>query len=219
MNLRLLSKDKLVWMASHRCKHRHLYVEHLSCYRKDTEEEIERIGFLDIEASGLDADFGIVLSYCIKPYGQPSLKRLIAPSELASKDLDKRLLIDCIADMRKFDRLVTYYGTGFDIPFIRTRAMLHGLDFPLYREIKHTDVYYWVRNKMKLHRRRMEVVCDFLGIPAKGHPMIPPIWTAALTGNKKALNYILVHNLEDVDSLEEVYKRLLDFTANRAVTI
>jgi len=219
MNLSRLTKERLVWLATHRCKHRHFYIEHLSCYEKEQVTEIERLGFLDIEASNLDADFGIVLSYCIKPLDQPSLKRLITPRELASKDLDKALMIDCIADMRKFDRLVTYYGTGFDIPFVRTRAMLHKLDFPVFREIKHTDVYYWVRNKLRLHRKRLEVVCDFLGIPAKGHPMIPPIWTAALTGNKKALNYILTHNLEDVESLQEVYKRMLEFTANRAVTI
>jgi len=219
MNMSRLTKERLVWLATHRCKHRHFYIEHLSCYEKEQVTEIERLGFLDIEASNLDADFGIVLSYCIKPLDQPSLKRLITPRELASKDLDKALMIDCIADMRKFDRLVTYYGTGFDIPFVRTRAMLHRLDFPVFREIKHTDVYYWVRNKLRLHRKRLEVVCDFLGIPAKGHPMIPPIWTAALTGNKKALNYILTHNLEDVESLQEVYKRMLEFTANRAVTI
>lgn len=215
MNLRSLPKEKLIFMATNKCKHGHTFLEHPNCFK----EIPERIGFFDIEASNLNADFGIMISYAIKELDGPVLSSIITPKELASKHLDRRLTKECIEDIRKFDRIITYYGTNFDLPFVRTRSLLHGLDFPVYKEVKHTDVFYWAKTKLCLHRKRLQVVCDFLGIPSKGHPMIPNIWNAAMTGNKKALKHILIHNREDVISLEEVYKRLLDHTANTAKSI
>lgn len=215
MNLRQLTKAELVNLASRRCRHGHTLLEHPQCW----EGRNEKIAFVDIETSNLHADFGIILSYAIKELGGKAWGRVITPSELASKKQDKRIVKECIKDIKKFDKIVTYYGTNFDVPYIRTRAMLWGLDFPLYKEVKHTDVFYWAKSKLCLHRKRLQTVCDFLGIPAKTHPMEPNMWTAALTGNRKSLKYIFVHNIEDVISLEEVYKRLIDYTANRANTV
>lgn len=215
MNLHRLKKDEIIRLITTRCKHRHTLLEHPQCDKKKP----EKIGFFDIEASNLDADFGILLSYCIKEMDGKVIGRVITPKELASRNPDKTILKECVKDIRGFDRIVSYYGTRFDVPYIRTRAMLYDLNFPGFQEVKHTDVYYWAKTKLSLHRKRLETVCDFLGIPAKGHRMEPGIWTAALTGNKKALNYILIHNKEDVVSLEKVYKRLLEYTANRANSI
>ena len=80
MNLRQLAKDDLVYMATTRCKHRHLLIEHPQCYKRKP----ERLGFLDIESSNLDADFGIVLSYCIKRYNGSIIANLITQEELRS---------------------------------------------------------------------------------------------------------------------------------------
>lgn len=215
MNLRTLKKAELLYMATHRCKHNHTFLEHPGCYQKPP----EKIGFFDIEASGLNADFALMLSYCIKVQDGKILGSVIKPKELASSTPDKRVLEDCVKDLRKFDKVVTYYGTNFDLPFVRTRCLLYGIDFPVYKEIQHTDCFYWAKSKLNLHRKRLQVVCDFLGIPSKGHPMIPNIWTSAMTGNKKSLKYILEHNEEDVVSLEEVYHRLIDYTANRSNSV
>jgi len=215
MNIRQLPKDEIIKMATNRCKHGHTFLEHPQCYGRKP----EKLGFLDIEASALNADFGILLSYCIKQLDGKIFGTIVSPSDMRSGRMDERVVRRCIEDMRKFDRLITYYGTNFDIPFIRTRSMLYNLEFPLYKELKHTDVFYWAKTKLCLHRKRLQVVCDFLGIPAKAHPMIPNIWNRALTGNKEALSYIYIHNQEDVASLEEAYKRLLDYTANRSNSV
>ena len=62
--LHRLKKQELVWLATHRCRHRHLYIEHYNCYLKEHPDR-EKIGFLDIESSNLDGDYGIMLSYWI----------------------------------------------------------------------------------------------------------------------------------------------------------
>ena len=168
----------------------------------------EKIGFFDLESTNLVASYGLMMSYCIKELNGPLIKNCITTKEMRSPIKDKRLLNDMCKDMLKFDRIITYYGTGFDIKFSRARALLWDLDFPLYKSVKHTDAYYIVKHKIKLHSHKLEAVCDFFGIPAKDHKLNPVVWADAMVGTKSALDYVLVHNVEDVICLEALYKKL-----------
>jgi uncharacterized protein YprB with RNaseH-like and TPR domain len=213
------TKRELEWLATRKCSHGHTYLAHYSCYAKEVEHPTEKTGFLDIETSNLAADFGIILSYCIKEKGGKILHGLITPSELRSKIHDKNLVRKCIQDMEGFTRLVTYYGTRFDIPFIRSRALYHRLSFPTHKSIGHTDVYFWVKFKTRLHGNRLQFACDFFDIPAKEHKLHGGMWTSSLTGDKKSLDYILMHNKEDVESLETLYDLLKPYAAPERGTI
>lgn len=206
-----LKKNELVWLATHRCKHRHSYLEHFRCYEEEHPHTEERIGFLDIETSNLSSDFGIVLSYCIKERGGKIYGKAINPSDLRSRWHDKRLVQACVADMARFDRIATFYGCRFDIPFLRSRALHHNIGFPEWGTLKHTDVYGWVKYKLRLHSNRLQFACDFFGIPAKDHKLHGGMWTKALTGDKPSIDYIFVHNKEDVVSLELLYEKLLPY--------
>lgn len=209
--IRKLKKAQLVALATKRCIHGHLYLEHFSCAEKEgvlQEPPPERIGFLDIETSNLAADFGIMLSYAIKEEGGKIYADYITPKELESKGQDKRLVRECISVMEKFDRLVGFYSARFDMPYIRSRAMAHDLHYPAQGEIKHTDLWFQARSKLRLHRNRLQTVCDFLEIPSKQHKLDGPQWIKALTGRKSALKHIFEHNKEDVISLEEAYHEL-----------
>ena len=215
--LRSLTKDEILKLSLKRCTHGHTFIEHPKCFERDT--KIERIGFLDIEASNLKADFGYVISYCIKELDGPIDERLITEKELRSKTKDKDLIEQLISDMRKYTRIITYYGSGFDIPFIRTRATMWELEFPLHREMYHTDAYFIIRNRFNLHRKKMETACSFFNIPCKQHPIVPGLWQDAMTGQKEALQYILEHNREDVISLELLFKRIENYTGINKTSI
>ena len=208
-----MTAKELRWMASHNCPHGHKFIEHPRCYEKHIAGTIppERIGFLDIETSNLSADFGIMLSYAVKEHNGKVFSGLIKPQELNTPDQDKRLVTELVDIMEKFDRVVTFYGRKFDIPYIRTRALSHGVYFPGFGSLKHTDLYYWAKFKMKLHSNRLAVVAPFLNIPAKGHVLDGNTWTRALAGHQKSLDYILIHNIEDVISTEQLFERLLPF--------
>ena len=74
LNIFALGKSEKKARAVFRCIHRHNGFDHPNCY--DTEKGIiEKIGFLDIETSNLNADFGYVLSYCIKKLDGEIIKR------------------------------------------------------------------------------------------------------------------------------------------------
>ena len=206
-HIKHLKKQEILNLARQTCKCGHSYLEHFKCYQEET-GNIERIGFLDIETSNLSADFGIIFSYAIKELGGKIIGRTVTPNEMRTEMYDKKLMEEAVAHILGFNRICTYYGSRFDIPFLRARALYHGLDFPLYKEVYHTDVYYMAKNRLCISRKRLETVCDFLGIPAKAHKLNQVMWLKALGGNPKALDFIWKHNTEDVISLEQVWKRL-----------
>jgi uncharacterized protein YprB with RNaseH-like and TPR domain len=209
--LHTLKKSEILWLANRRCKHGHNYLAHYNCYLKEENRE-EKIGFLDIEASNKDAEFGIILCYCIKPLGEDKiLYDVINKKDLQGKEEDKRVVRNLIRDMLKFDRLCGFYSSRFDVPFIRTRALCCGLDFPSYGSLKHTDVYDLAKRKLKLHSNKQEVVArTILGKTEKTY-IEPRYWRRALSGDKKSLDYILDHCKRDVRDLERIWLKLNSF--------
>lgn len=185
-------------------------MSHPKCY--DRENGLtERVGFFDLETSNLNANWGIILSYCILSDDGELYKCLIKPKNIFSGDFDKQVCEQFCKDARKFDRLIGWYSERFDAPYSRTRCLHHKLDFPLYKEIKHTDAWKVCRKILKLHSNRLGTVAPFFGIRAKDHPLNPEVWLKCLSGNQDALNFVLTHNVEDVHSLRGVWHRLQDY--------
>jgi uncharacterized protein YprB with RNaseH-like and TPR domain len=205
-----------------RCVHRHSIEEHPSCFamnkvvRKPVlakaksvvpwwKEADIKIGYLDIETSNLEADWGVMLSWAIKERNGKTASDFITKDELFSGADDKRIVTSILEEMRKYDILVTYYGTGFDLPYIRSRALLYKLNPPTYGENYHFDLYYTVRSKLRLKSNSLFSVCNFFNIKGKGK-VDGKLWSKARYGNYEALQEVLKHNIEDVIALEKVHK-------------
>lgn len=223
------SKDykTLQWLYNNRCKlHGYRYIGHYSCYLKE-QDKPERIGFFDIETGGsLTADWGVMLSWAIKPLGSNKLwGGHILPDCILNPEIKDKALVAalCIA-MNQFDTLIVYYGkdTGgrgqrHDIPFSRTRALTHKLtNFPKAGDLKIVDVYDIIKNKFKLTVRKQEAACRQFGIPYGKHHATPNLWLSALQGDKKALEYVWRHNCEDVRALERLWKKVSGFYSTRS---
>ena len=172
------------------------------------DQPLNRIqGYLDIEASQLNASFGHMLTWALKLRGGEILSDFI---KIRSLTEEKRIVKSLIRAMGKVDEVVTYYGTRFDLPFIRTRALYHGLIFPEYMAASHLDLYYVARSRLRMHSNRLGTVADFLGAKGKTN-LKPEVWVAASFGDKKAIRYILNHNIADVTILEKVHEKLEPF--------
>lgn len=216
LNLNRLKKDEILWMYNHFCKHGHRYVEHIACYEKDRGSlkgcpiSKERVGHCDIEATNLHATFGYIFSYCIKEHHGKMLEYCLSPREIRDAVFDKNLMVQFNRDVRQFDRIVVYWGKNyrFDVPFLRTRASKWSVEFPAYKALFVTDMYDVVKSKLRLHSNRLQTVCEFFDIPCKGHRLNPEVWQKAMSGNKKALDFIREHNREDVISLEGLWDKL-----------
>jgi uncharacterized protein YprB with RNaseH-like and TPR domain len=208
-----MAKQDIIMLGKKTCKHGHSYLEHYHCYMEEHGIE-EKIGFFDIESSDLKANFGIMLSYCIKDNSSDTMYYDAITEEDMHDGMDKRVVKHCIEDMRRFDRLVSHYGTKFDIPFIRTRALIHKLDFPTIGEINHTDTYYMAKRLLCLNSNRQGTVAEAVQGDDIKTRISPKYWIQALRGEKKAIEYILDHNKKDAIQLEGNYKALVKYTRN-----
>lgn len=212
-----LLKSEIIWLFDHNCKHGHNYAEHYACFlaeKPDGSPIHEKIGIFDIETTGLKANWSHMLCWCMKEQGKDIIHEdLITSTKARDKD-DKKIIRSAVEEIKKYDRIVGWYSSRFDIPYVRSRAMFHGIDFPSYKELYHTDLYYQARGKLALHSNRLGSVCQFFGINAKNHPMTPELWQRAGAGKKEALEEILVHCREDVTSTDKCWDMLIKYSAS-----
>ena len=171
-----------------------------------------RILSWDIEASGLNADFGIVLCVGFLEVGKTKAEvlnildyvdednfDLIRAEKLLLKDVSTRLL-DC-------DVWLTHFGTWYDINFVNSRLIYHRLPIlpPTY---SHIDTWKISRNRLKLRNNRLITISEFLGTKNEKDAIRPEQWLRALSGHRSSMNYIVGHCRRDVKVLAEVYNRI-----------
>lgn len=207
-----LKKSEIVWLSKHKCQHRHDFLSHYQCYLAEHPNTTRR-GFFDIETTHLKGNFGVMLCYCILDDATGEIKsHIITRDEVLNHETrDKAVIRSLIKDLTSFDEIITFYGTKFDIPFSRTRALIHGMTFPTYGTLKHKDVYYTVRHKFSLHSNRLENACRTLTGTTNKTGLDPLTWQRAAYGDRKALAYILDHCREDVKDLRRLYYKVLEY--------
>lgn len=207
-NLSRMTKDEIMWLVQNRCqKHRHRYISHFNCFLAEHHVE-ERIGYLDIEASNLKANFGIVLTWAIKD----GLSDYIYYDHLTNKDVtkfpaseDKRILETCVDTMREFDRIVTHYGGDFqyDLPYLRTRCIMMGVKFPKHGDIFHADTFAIAKKKLSLSSRRQDIIAEALFKDTIKSRIDSAAWRGAVRGDTKCIKEVLDHNFRDAIELEK----------------
>lgn len=178
----------------------------LRCERQDHWLDNARVGFFDIESTDLKANVGFMLSWGLLATDGTTYSDCITRREImgAAMEPDKRVMQSCLKALHEVDVLVTYFGTGFDLPFLRTRAMVHGLLFPAYGQLLHIDLYYAVKSLMRLTNKRMGTVTEFLGMAPKDHYDVR-VWNKARRGDEEALGHIHSHNLSDLTITQDLF--------------
>ena len=168
----------------------------------------KKIQLWDIEATNLNANFGYILSIAVKDLDEKKVRVYsIADYPRYKKDPtnDKDLVRDAAADLGSAGVWVTWYGARFDVPFVNTRLIGHGL--PPMPPVPHIDGWRIAKYKLKMNSNRLASVSGFLNVEEKT-PLNGPIWIKASAGDKKSLDYIVEHNIQDVIVLEQVYHRI-----------
>lgn len=201
-----------------KCVHRHAIKSHPNCFLNGVPKKARwyddtdlKIGFLDIETTDFKANRGFMLSWAIKYRNGKTVYDLLTREDILSLEFDKRIVSTLVNELKNVDIIVTYYGTGFDIPFVRTRALFWKYKFPVHGEKYHFDMYYRVAHLLKLTRNSLDAATTFLGIEGKTHFDIA-IWNKAAYGDEKCLASILDHNVQDVQILEQLFDKLEEFS-------
>ncbi len=162
----------------------------------------------DIECTNLNANFGYILSVAGKALGEKKVEVFDVSKYSSYKGdptNDKQLVKEAGDYLATAGAWVTWYGARFDVPFINSRRIHHGLT-PL-PPIPHIDGWRIAKYKLRMNSNRLASVSSFLDVSSKT-PLDGPTWIKASAGDKKALNYIIKHNVQDVIVLEEVYNKI-----------
>lgn len=164
----------------------------------------KRIVFFDIETFDLAADFGLVMVGCVKDRGG-STQTFVAHGD---KD-ERECLLATRAALEDADYVCTYYGTRFDLPYLNTRLLLN--DERPVDKIRHIDLYYTARFKLRLNRNRLQNLEEAFQLGTSKTRIVPGIWRRALQGDQEALDYIADHCRRDVIILEDAFNKLVGF--------
>ena len=206
-----MTKKEIVQLFRWRCKHGHTGLSHYNCWRAE-QEQPERLGFLDIECTNLKADFGMMLSWCmLRDEDGVIVEDAVSKKDLRNGTMDKNIVQSCIDEMEKYDRVVGHYSSRFDIPFVRSRALWHGLKFPHYGEILQTDTWTMAKRALCISSNRQDSIARLLHSKTEKTRIEPRFWLAAMQGDEKAIEEILDHNRRDVRDLKRNYDSLKAF--------
>jgi len=209
-------RQRLAWECPLKGHRRHDGITHFDCYNqlKGSGPE-EKVAILDIETEDLKADYGIMFCWGLydviekKMYTDvltkedigkyASKKRAIAPKD------DTRIVGSLIKKLLEYDRLVTHYGCRFDISFIRTRAIIDGLEFPKFGALFQTDTWLISKYKLRLSRNTLQNLClKTLGRSRKDH-LSHSIKHGCLRGEQWALDLSEAHCKKDVLDTKDVF--------------
>jgi len=160
----------------------------------------------DIEATNLNADFGRILCACFKEENGRvwTLSQRDWPKLLRDEPWNDSKLVEAILDkLSDFDVWCTYYGSKYDLPFVRTR--MFGLKNPKPVSGFHIDLYYRVKYGLRLSRSSLLRIQEHLNLTTKKTPVEAQAWCRASAGDPRPYAQIEHHCRLDVRVLEEVY--------------
>jgi len=165
-----------------------------------------KIVILDIETTSLEADAGVLVSA-----GLMSDTGRSEYLEARRTSQERSLLSKLSRRLEGYDVMITWNGRSFDIPFLTTRLMKHGLDPRSILRKSHIDLADVVKSRLRLTFTYLDHVCDFFDIDRKKGPMgldVPHLYVRALEGDRKASLSIRDHCLDDLRATRQVFLRL-----------
>ena len=129
------------------------------------------------------------------------------------KQNDKRMLEAFIKVINEADEAIGHNGDRFDLAWIRTRCLFHGIDmFPKYTTI---DTLKIARQKFKFNSNKLNYIADFLGIGEKIKTDYSLWKNIMLHKDPKAMADMIKYCKKDVILLEKVYKELAKHIESR----
>lgn len=109
--------------------------------------------------------------------------------------------------MCEADVIITYYGSAFDIPTLNKEFLLLGWEPPT--QFAQIDLCKVVKNRFKFASRKLDFVCQQLGIGAKTSHKGMDLWNGVMADNASDWRVMERYNRMDVVLTEKLYHRLL----------
>ncbi|MDJ0764864.1 MAG: ribonuclease H-like domain-containing protein [Myxococcota bacterium] len=178
-----------------------------------------RILTFDIETTDFKANFGYMLMWAAKFLDEDWVwYATIADNEdygtTPLSMMDDKLIVTKLRDIvDEADAVVAHYGSRFDLPFLNTRCLLHGIAPP--SPVTVIDTWRIARSQLAMTSNRLGTLTESLNEKDNRKSSLPKEdWKLAIHGDEGALARMLDYNIDDVTSTEELYIKLLPVIKN-----
>ena len=127
---------------------------------------------------------------------------------------DAALLREFMEVCNEADEIVAHNGDKFDIKWLRTRCLKHGIPvFPKYVSI---DTLKDARKFFNFNSNKLDYIASYLGLGHKGDPGGFDTWKAICENNcPTAMRRMVKYCNKDVTLLQQVHERLLPYTLHK----
>lgn len=118
---------------------------------------------------------------------------------------DKKMLKEFAKVLESCEEIIGHNIDKFDLPWIRTRCIYHGI--PLSPYLKGVDTLKLARKSFRFNSNKLNYIAQFLGVGAKtltGYSL----WKDVVEGDEKAVDKISRYCKNDVLITERVYHAL-----------
>jgi len=157
--------------------------------------------FFDIESTGLNGDYDSTLVTSFQKYYDKAPYSYF----VINVGNDVQALLQAKAELEAADLWVSYYGKGFDIPFLNTRLLKHG--FAPIQKKPHLDFYYTLSANLKTSRRSLAHIARWLELEEQKMDVPPTAWSNIVNEYDKYMPLMINRCESDVRLLLEVYAK------------
>jgi uncharacterized protein YprB with RNaseH-like and TPR domain len=122
---------------------------------------------------------------------------------------DKKMLEKFVVIANEADELVGHNGDKYDLAWVRTRCLFHGISmFPNYVTI---DTLKQARSKFRFNSNKLDYIGKFLGLGEKIHTSFDLWKDIVLNKDKQALEDMVTYCKGDVELLEKIYNKMSSY--------
>jgi predicted PolB exonuclease-like 3'-5' exonuclease len=122
---------------------------------------------------------------------------------------DREMLRDFTLVANEADEMVAHFGDRFDLPWFRTRCLIHRLDpIPVYKTI---DTKAWAAKHFSFNSNKLDYLSKVLGHGGKEKMEFSDWFDIVVHGCPRALKKMVHYCGKDVERLEEVYHDLAPY--------
>ena len=165
----------------------------------DLVEESGELTFFDLECASLGPDYGSILVASYKKWHKKPESFVVATPG------DDLIVTSAIVNVLENTKCwVSYFGKGFDVPYLQARSLVHGL--PALTKQPHVDMYYSLRRTLNLSRGSMAHIASWLKLPEQKMAVSPEVWSK-VNVDRKHLDTLRKRCESDCMVLEKLWEK------------
>jgi DNA polymerase III epsilon subunit-like protein len=150
-----------------------------------------------------------IICICYKWEGEEEVYALHWDSE---QD-DKKMLEQFVETLNEADELVGHNLNKFDLPWVKTRCIYHGL--PTFPKYKVVDTLQWARRNFYFNSNRLDYIAKFLGLEGKIETHFGLWKDIVLDKCPDSMDLMIKYCKKDVVLLEKVWQRLQEVVGHK----